>query len=265
MEPDGAQGVLGESSGERARGRAAARTGALFAETELLDHHPVALDVGGLQIVEQPASLTDHSEQPAPTVMVALVHLEVLRQVFDAFGQERDLDFRGPRVRLVGAEVIDNLALPLRCQRHRWSTSMTFPLSLDGRTLQQSGIWMQRSIWDAPRYRSTRGRPGTPVFRGPCPVLIHGPDERLGAFEDLVSAEPPHEARDEHLPAERLLAVVIQKMRLDPDRPRPKRLRASDVRKAGPCDSKQSIAGYVNTWCGQELRRVNLQIGRGVP
>src|SRR5206468_13102468 len=170
------QGVFGSLRVSVSRERAACSSRSLLAETELLYHRAVTLDVGGLQIVEQPASLTDHPEQAASTVMVALVHLEVLRQVFDAFGQERDLDFRGPRVRLVGAEVIDNLALPLRCQRHRWSTSMTFPLSLDGRTLQQSGIWMQRSIWDAPRYRSTRGRPGTPVFRGPCPVLIHGPD-----------------------------------------------------------------------------------------
>src|SRR5712664_1584669 len=124
-----AQGVFGESSGERA----ACSGRSLLAEPQLFYHHPVALGVRGLQIIEQPTPLTDHAEQAATTVVVALVHLEMLRQIFDAFGQERDLNLRGPRVRLVGPEVIDDFALPLRCQRHRWPPPMTFP-SLSGRT-----------------------------------------------------------------------------------------------------------------------------------
>src|SRR5260221_8495624 len=117
----------------RRRGRISGPGRSLFAEPQLLDNHPVPLDVGGLQIVEQPTPLTDHAEQAATAVMVALVHLEMLRQVLDAFGQERDLNLRGPRIRLVGPEVIDDFALPLRCQRHRWPPPMTFP-SLSGRT-----------------------------------------------------------------------------------------------------------------------------------
>src|SRR5882672_9195613 len=115
-----AQGVLGESSGEHGPG--SDETGRdLFAEPQLLDHHPVALDVGGLEIVEQPTTLTDHAEQAATAVVVALVDLEMLRQVLDAFGQERDLDFRRPRIGLVGPEMINDFALLLRRQRHRWS------------------------------------------------------------------------------------------------------------------------------------------------
>src|SRR6266550_8344360 len=45
---------------------------------------------------------------------------------------------------------------------------------------------------------------GTPVLGSPCAILIHGLHERLDRAEDLVPAEPLHQARDEPLPLERL-------------------------------------------------------------
>src|SRR5512143_1300525 len=86
----------------------------LLAEAELLDHCPVALDFRRLQIVEKPSPLSHHPEQPAATVMVALVDLEMLRQVLDPFGEKRDLDLGRTGVRLVGLELPDHFALPLR-------------------------------------------------------------------------------------------------------------------------------------------------------
>ena len=65
----------------------------LLAEAELFDHGPVPLDFRGFQVVEQSTALTHHSEQAPATMMVALVDLEVLRQVLDAFGEKRDLYF----------------------------------------------------------------------------------------------------------------------------------------------------------------------------
>ena len=79
--------VLGRNYGEVPLAREE-----LLAEAKLLDHQPVALDFRRFQVIEQPTSLTYHSEQPSATVMVALVDLEMLRQVLDSFGEEGDLD-----------------------------------------------------------------------------------------------------------------------------------------------------------------------------
>jgi hypothetical protein len=86
----------------------------LLAEAELLDHCPVALDFGQLQIVEQPSPLTYHPEQPTATVMVALVDFEVLREVLDSFREQRDLDLRRAGIGLVGLELSYYFALSLR-------------------------------------------------------------------------------------------------------------------------------------------------------
>src|SRR6185503_14145676 len=77
--------VLGRNYGEVPLAREE-----LLAEAKLLDHQPVALDLRRFQIIEQPTSLTYHPEQPSATVMVALVDLEMLRQVLDSFGEKRD-------------------------------------------------------------------------------------------------------------------------------------------------------------------------------
>jgi hypothetical protein len=46
--------------------------------------------------------------------MVALVDLEVLREVLDSFREKRDLDLGRPGVSLVGLELSDHFALPFR-------------------------------------------------------------------------------------------------------------------------------------------------------
>ena len=46
------------------------------------------------EVVEQPTPPTDEHEQPTARVMVLLVDLQVLREVVDALGEERDLDLR---------------------------------------------------------------------------------------------------------------------------------------------------------------------------
>jgi len=62
-------------------------------EPELGDNRPVPFDVGPLQIVQQPATLPDQLEQPAPRVVVVGVRLEVVGEVIDPFAEDRDLDF----------------------------------------------------------------------------------------------------------------------------------------------------------------------------
>src|SRR5688572_22589492 len=61
-------GVLGVSWGGKRRGPLARLE--LLAESELLDHQPIPLDLRQLEIIEQPSPLTDHPEQPTATVMI---------------------------------------------------------------------------------------------------------------------------------------------------------------------------------------------------
>ena len=64
------------------------------ADAEALDQRLVARLVDALDIVEQRAALRDHLQQAATGVVVLHVGLEVLGEVRDALGEDRDLDFR---------------------------------------------------------------------------------------------------------------------------------------------------------------------------
>src|SRR5436190_8122436 len=67
---------------------------ALATQAQLLDQALVALDVLALEVIEQAAAAVDHHQQAAAAVVVLLVRLEVARQLFDAGGEQGDLDFR---------------------------------------------------------------------------------------------------------------------------------------------------------------------------
>src|SRR6201999_4049819 len=68
------------------------------AQTEPLDQGAVALHIDLRDVLEQTAPTSNQQQQPAPRVVVVLVHLEVLGQVSDALGQQRDLGLRGAGV-----------------------------------------------------------------------------------------------------------------------------------------------------------------------
>ena len=61
-------------------------------ESELGDHRAVALDVGSLQVVQQPAPLADQLEQTAPRVVVVGVRFQMVGEVIDSFAEECNLD-----------------------------------------------------------------------------------------------------------------------------------------------------------------------------
>jgi hypothetical protein len=64
-----------------------------------------------VKVSEQAPTLTDHLEQPAATGGVVLRLPEVLGEVRDALGEDRDLDLRRAGVLLVLLELGDHLAL----------------------------------------------------------------------------------------------------------------------------------------------------------
>ena len=85
------------------------RYATLFPDSELVDDRPVPLEVRLLEVVEKAAAAADELEKPAPAVVILRVSLEMLREIGDAIGEERDLYFRRARVPLVGGEARDQL------------------------------------------------------------------------------------------------------------------------------------------------------------
>lgn len=94
-------------------------------EPEPADDRLVALRAGPVEVSEEPSPLADHHEQAAATVVVVACLAKMLGQMLDAFGEERDLYLRRPRVGVVAAVRADDLTLiRRRSERH--------PLSFPG-------------------------------------------------------------------------------------------------------------------------------------
>src|SRR5262245_34298200 len=83
--------VFASRDGEKEGGPVAR---ALLPQTESLDHALVAREVASPQVIQHAPALPDQLQQAASRMMVLQVHLEVLRQIRDPIGQERNLDLR---------------------------------------------------------------------------------------------------------------------------------------------------------------------------
>src|SRR5450830_218425 len=89
----------------------------LLAETETLYELVIPLGVFLLEVLQKPPTPSDEHQQPAPRVVVLRVRLEVVRQVRDAVGEQRDLDFWRAGILLVGLVITDDLRLVLPVRR----------------------------------------------------------------------------------------------------------------------------------------------------
>jgi hypothetical protein len=103
----------GEAARMRSRRAPVSHAAKLFFQAERFYNGPVAIDVFELDIVQEPAAPADEHQQSATGVMVFLVNLQVFRQVFDAIGEQADLDLRGPGIGLVHLEFFDQRFLVL--------------------------------------------------------------------------------------------------------------------------------------------------------
>src|ERR1035438_9548660 len=79
----------------------------LLADTEFGNDRLVALGIVFLQVVEQATALADQHEQAAARAVVFLVRLEVLRQLANAFTEQRDLDFGTAGIAWMRAVLVD--------------------------------------------------------------------------------------------------------------------------------------------------------------
>src|SRR5262245_48251821 len=94
----------------------------LLTKSEPLDQGLVALDVDPLQIIELPAALAHQLEEATAGVVILLMSLEVLRELLDALGKERDLHLGRAGVLVVSAEFFDDFGL-LQGMEHAASLS----------------------------------------------------------------------------------------------------------------------------------------------
>src|SRR5690606_24499227 len=60
-------------------------------QPQILDQTPILLHVRTLQIVQEPPPAANQHEEAAPPMMVLLVRTEVLGQMIDPCGEQRDL------------------------------------------------------------------------------------------------------------------------------------------------------------------------------
>ena len=81
----------------------------LPAQAKLLDQRTVTADVLAGQVLQQTPTAAHEQQQPATAVVVVLVHREVLVQVVDSPGQQRDLDLGRAGVTLIGRVAGDDL------------------------------------------------------------------------------------------------------------------------------------------------------------
>src|SRR6185369_7547088 len=91
----------------------------LLAKAELRNEIGVARLVLAPEIIQQGAALVDQHQDAAARVIVLRVALEMLGEVIDALGEDRDLDLGRTGVALGLGMFLDQRFLALGCNRHR--------------------------------------------------------------------------------------------------------------------------------------------------
>ena len=76
----------------------------LSPNTQLFDQPFVAREVARMQVIKQPATLADQTQQSTARMMIFLVYAEVLGQLVDPGREQRDLDLRRAAV-IAGSSV----------------------------------------------------------------------------------------------------------------------------------------------------------------
>ncbi len=83
----------------------------LLTQVELLEKLVVFGQVFALEVIKQLATTGGHLEEAAAAVEVLAMRAQVLGQVIDTSGEQRDLDVGGAGILLVGFELGDDFGL----------------------------------------------------------------------------------------------------------------------------------------------------------
>ena len=81
-----------------------------------------------LQVVQQATTLADHHQQAAARVEILVVRREMLGEVLDPLGENRNLHFRRTRVAFLGRVLGNDFFLAFGRDRHRYSPIVRAPL-----------------------------------------------------------------------------------------------------------------------------------------
>jgi hypothetical protein len=93
---------------------------ALAAQTQIRNELAVALEVFLLQIAEEPATLADLHQEAAAAVVIFLVHAQMLGQLIDRGGENRDLHVGGAGVARAAPVGRRQLGLEFFRDGHGW-------------------------------------------------------------------------------------------------------------------------------------------------
>jgi hypothetical protein len=102
----------------------------LAAQAQPAYEAPVTLNVLFLQVLQEPAALPNHLQEPPPRMEIVLVLTHVLGQMPDAAGEQRDLYLRRPRVAFVGRVLRDYFVLILYYRQLLCSSLLSYYLNL---------------------------------------------------------------------------------------------------------------------------------------
>lgn len=80
----------------------------LPSQPQACDQCAVSLHILPSQVVEQPASLAHHHQEASAAVMIAFVLTQMLGQMVDTFGEQRDLNLGGTGVAVMLTVLFDN-------------------------------------------------------------------------------------------------------------------------------------------------------------
>ena len=94
--------------GTYGRRHRAAFSGSLSPQPKVCDEAAIPLDILVPEVLEKPPALADHHQQASPAVMVFLIDLQMLGEMADALGEQRNLNLGRTRVRVVQPMFFDN-------------------------------------------------------------------------------------------------------------------------------------------------------------
>src|SRR6266702_507932 len=80
----------------------------LMAQAEFRDQSTIAVRAFLAEICKQPSALTNHHEQAAARMEIMLMDFKVFRELIDAPGQDRDLDFWRSCISFVNAGIFND-------------------------------------------------------------------------------------------------------------------------------------------------------------
>src|SRR5262245_9316179 len=103
------EGIIGSSCCSKPSSTSARTSWSdLPAQAQPLDQDAIAILIFAAEVGQQPPAATDQLEQTPARVMIVRMQLQVLDQLVDTFGQQRDLDLGGASVAAMNLIVGDD-------------------------------------------------------------------------------------------------------------------------------------------------------------